>query len=624
MRCHRENTKETYVRNTTYETQLQTYIDQGEKQINDILRQNRELVSKEKSKNYKRFLKLTTQKMMEQSHTFQLSVNNPDHTLSIVSSSIENISKTSVVNIISFEKSLDYILKYIAYHFSQGKNSFIIFCDEFNFNELIKTTSIYEKENYENENEKENKRQPLLTEQLKIDGYTLSSKELSFLRSLNIYIVYSNHCLMTGVGGKRSLIQYYNYLLAKDDDNYTCLTIDDNISGVFEVNLTECKRRNVLQNKHYNEEKFANCKSVLLTDIYDELANKTKGDILFSGIDKGDATADNAGIQDIHSNTIYKLNVSRPVKLFERNLFYNPYFTSFFEDITFNAELDASSCLKLPKYFLRFAHFHSNHSKKETDKCISIEDHNDTFPSNIQKSFQSPKIEPVYLMYILYFSQQYHNKNIDIHMGQSKNAYTLPYFTLYKSPWLQLGGKYKCYQMPFYILCVLFFYGNNTKIQLCENGHIKEANYGTVYYSLFDVLMEERKNGKTIEYNIKASIPLELIRFTRLTDLCNGEKIIETALLKEKREQITPVVVNEQYAKNSTNKFEIISEKRVRNSQIQNIQTITKKRKREEISSKDKTKTTKTAKTKTTKTAKTKTTKTKKRQISHRKTVYQI
>ena len=66
------------------------------------------------------------------------------------------------------------------------------------------------------------------------DDYFLGEDEARIIRLLDIRFVQSSHFLMKGIGGKRALIQYYNYVhLSNNDPNFMCMTIDDNITSVY-------------------------------------------------------------------------------------------------------------------------------------------------------------------------------------------------------------------------------------------------------------------------------------------------------------------------------------------------------------------------------------------------------
>ena len=120
------------------------------------------------------------------------------------------------------------------------------------------------------------------------------------------------------------------------------MTIDDNITAIVKIEKKNNKCR--LQDAYDKKKLSDKCETINLIDIYDILFDKTNEHFLFSGINKGMGTRDMGQPakntdEELDSVAIYKLNMSRPVELYNNQYFYNPFFTSFFEDMAFNYTL---------------------------------------------------------------------------------------------------------------------------------------------------------------------------------------------------------------------------------------------------------------------------------------------
>lgn len=148
--------------------------------------------------------------------------------------------------------------------------------------------------------------------------------------------------------------------MAKDDADYTCMTIDDNITGIYGMKF-DCTSRSL------NKSDNANCMTYSLLSIYDYLKNELRENVVFVGIDKGGGESNTDG-RDLHGNclirkntvSIYKLNMSKPVRIMNLKCYYNPYFSRFFEDIAFNSEISYGEQIKSMKFVcfrLNFGHF---------------------------------------------------------------------------------------------------------------------------------------------------------------------------------------------------------------------------------------------------------------------------
>jgi len=491
-------------RDLTKENVLASYIEQGKNKIKELINGSvQRTKTKSKKENfyedyYNPFLLQTTQKMVEMTTTHKLllppsSIEEGSQTPSQISFELidDKITEfvrmndnTKVINIIAFGKSLQYLLKYIAFHLRALKQDdsivVMVFCDNESFLEYqdnIQNFSITREPEYEIKR--------LFTDQINGDyrdnALLVFHKEYDILQRIPIYFVESTHYLMKGIGGKRGVIQYYNKeFLSNNNEAYKCMTIDDNITGIVkyktkkqqkqdkQCSLTDA-RENIIPNY---------CEIASILDVYDYLSNRMEDypNIFFSGIVKGDAIQDSVNQNEhIVSCIIYKLNLSKPHKLFNEKLYYNPYFTNFFEDIAFNHNLfykNNQKCYINNNFFLRFGH---------TESAKYKPDFNDTFNKIEYKKIDG--VVPIFLMYILFFVSLYENRLVFLKHETSKDWFlNLAFFDSCNIYEIQYASKYSAYQHIFYMYCLLYLFKKNDKfVLLCENTDINTI--GTIIHS---------------------------------------------------------------------------------------------------------------------------------------------
>lgn len=364
-----------------------------------------------------------------------------------------NINDSSYnINILTYGKTLFYILRYIQFlllNFRRNDEriNFFIFCDietyrvhmnnlQFILNALRAPEHHFAPE--VNTGEIYNFKQFLAL----YPGdrfHQLSLNELTLFQSINIYYIASADPLMKGIGCKRAAINQFHYLICNsaynsgiNKDNYIIMQLDDNISGINNINR-DCKKRvvdNIIQCPNRNLPKNAtpdtlkNCSTTdglyennimkiykLLKDIMTDDDKYTN--TLLCGIDKGAAVTQDDSNGDFINNThsIYKLTLQRIHSLHKLKIFYNPFFTRFLEDLTFNAIIkgvskgkgvDKPLTFMHRSYHLRFIHNEYSDNEdcfpQDVGGCYIINDAGIKNPVNIRAT------EPIYLMYILYLN----------------------------------------------------------------------------------------------------------------------------------------------------------------------------------------------------------------------------
>jgi hypothetical protein len=389
----------------------------------------------------------------------------------------------------------------------------MVFCDYESFDLYKNNTNIdIDNTNYFSEDIR------LFSDKIKKDINQIDLKILG--EFIHIYFIHSEHYLMKGVGGKRAAIQYYNYTyLSKNDKNYKCMTIDDNITSIIKIE-NDCTIINAYKQDYLSD----NCETINLIDIYDILFDKTKEHILFSGINKGKGTRV-ANNMELDSVAIYKLNMSRPVELYNNQYFYNPFFTSFFEDMAFNYTLLLNKqSYKTLSYHLRFGHQAGNLNKKKE------RDYEDIFENVNSKNISG--VLPIFLMYLLYFVSLYDLNDPKFLNISYEEKTEEPYFAFFmKKPYqIQSDSKYLKYQIPFFIYSVLYcFSQNRIDFILCDK---TKRNINNKYLKLYNYLINkniyseylDNDNTKVYKLNhLETAMSVLEIEFKYLNNIFVGE-----------------------------------------------------------------------------------------------------
>lgn len=517
---------------------------------------------------YKPFLHKTTDQMLNMSSTVDLKYN--DEKFIFSPAIAPPLSTSYFINILCFGKSLTYLLKYVAFLFKDTmgvRNSNVcvfLVCDEESYNNyatenvsIIDDNFIFPKSFNDVFGKSDCNGNDIGSNQT----YNVSIKELEVLNEINIKCVYSSHFLMKGVGGKRAFIQHYNKTWLSDNSpDFMCMTLDDNITAIYNI-TAQCNVRKT------NKSKISNCYTVPLLNVYDELQQYMlqNPDAYFGGINKGKGTTDSnmgyiptngddALACKIITNTvaIYKLNLARTVKLFDHGYIYNPYFTRFFEDIAFNSEVGTHT-FKQNCYHLNFAHFRAGGDSiscdfQKTDENICdglVNDHDENFPKYLKSKFKSvSSIEPVYVMYALYFKALYDANYIFISWSKSSiKGIPLPTFLIFgkdssKFIGMPKASKYSVYTYIFYMygIVITMNASDTSLLDICgptamRDVFLKWANTGIIEYSII-----KGNNSTKVQYKMAQLIPFQLLAYgnTFLIQMYNGDNNnYDSALFKQ-------------------------------------------------------------------------------------------
>jgi hypothetical protein len=410
------------------------------------------------------------------------------------------------------------------------------------------------------------------------DDYVCTMSELGILKQLaSIQFIASSHCLSKGIGGKRAMIQYFHHARANDNINYQCMTIDDNITAIYEIH-EGCTYKNT------SKISISGCVAQSLLLVYDKLlhhASTSSTPVYYLGINKGKGTNDNSTtfIKVGTSCAIYKLNICFPVPIFKQHIYYNPYFTSFFEDVAFSSEINNYS-LKLFKYHLNFGHFKA---LGPVDLCKQNKNDCDDFFSDYLKDVKyKPQIDgvmPVYIMYALYVKSLVSANNITCMLGNvpsnsGVDKHSLPEFLLFnklKKPCsdnqitFPKGSKYAIYQYVLYLYTLIIYYSVHP-IELCGQGvsdTLTQFIFAWMNKQLIQYNTHILSNG-TREISYKFSfindIPLKLLQTnnTQLSAIYGGtnqvtqinKSDLETLCYTIKHLEEGPTVLNAIYHEN--------------------------------------------------------------------------
>jgi hypothetical protein len=311
--------------------------------------------------------------------------------------------------------------------------------------------------------------------------------------NLRVYILSSDHPLMPGIGGKRSVINYLHYLIPETYGipDYVSMTIDDNISGIYQLS-PKCNKRESRVKKEDNPKKTRDlkCNYMSICTMYlllwiEFLQDKA---LLMGGVHKGGGEGDKDIYTKDTSYHLYKLSLQRTWHLYKMDKIYNPYFTRFFEDTSFNVEIP--NALRLP-YILRFAH-------------VNLTDNEDLFDKEVVKSYSALKpatLMPYYLP-ILYHIQEYGELNASSDFvfdytshatGSTDNDFMTP---------IDSENKYAHFTIPVYLY---FFFKN-----------------------IYPMYVPDRQTENAVFLNLAAAVLFELIQErTALTGTGKSEILLK-------------------------------------------------------------------------------------------------
>lgn len=185
----------------------------------------------------------------------------------------------------SFRKSLYYILRYIVFILHNHTDNlyetlrtkyinFIIYVDSDTFNiyksnidiinNIINTNPI-KKVDDEIIKYWEKKNFAAILHSINEQDFKNCLHEIFFLKNIidniNIYFLESSNYLMKGIGGKRAVMNYVNYLIAdkncklyNDKKNYKSMYLDDNISMIIHLSDTDNKSKLCQNNKREHKD----------------------------------------------------------------------------------------------------------------------------------------------------------------------------------------------------------------------------------------------------------------------------------------------------------------------------------------------------------------------------------
>ena len=428
--------------------------------------------------------------MTVDTHLFQLV-----HTPKIKPTVIESapLKETFTINIMCYEKNIRYILKYISFivnaydeEVESGNTAFpkitvICVCDANSFdNYRADLAEIHNSTEIKTLTPTHKTQRHNFTQFLHGDGHTIDATDIWNLRKCNVIFARCDHAWSAGVGGKRALIQYINYKI----DTTFAVSMDDNITGIYQKK-SGCKYDKYMEGEDPLSDKNAalfdsmsTCNPVnivwlILQILVPHMRNHP--DCLMAGVDKGKGRMVDA--KNITGTiSLYKLNISRPKSLRLNWYMYNPYFTRFAEDTTFNLVLQSKkqNYVFAGDFYLRFGHVSS--------KSTMQRDHEDFLPKELVATrTKSLALEPVYCMYILFAKL---HKDADT-LSVKKSSFicgrietvNMPTITLYKSNdiWLAAPKESKYGHYAFFVYNYVLQYLN---IPSAQNIFDIRSSYG--------------------------------------------------------------------------------------------------------------------------------------------------
>lgn len=275
------------------------------------------------------------------------------------------------INIIYYNKNLDYLYKYIKFILNSGVNELIennlyifnIICDIKTY-DLLKsekkmstsTMSICDSDdeyNYESFTK-------IINEQINnclkskfnliIDLYGCKhrlSYGISFKRAFGNKLLTDNITILTSNLKESSSTEF-------NETTFNVLNIDDNITDITDFNkCIGCTFRT-------NPNSIPSNVCVSIIDVYDALLviSENNKNILVNGIGAGSGMGADikTNIKTFKSNKLYKLTLQKVFMLKNKNIFYYPYFSTCCEDRLFNA-MAIEYCNMNTTYKLRYGHF---------------------------------------------------------------------------------------------------------------------------------------------------------------------------------------------------------------------------------------------------------------------------
>ena len=427
------------------------------------------------------------------------------------------------INIMSFGKSLYYILRYIVFilhnhssnlydELKKNKINFIIYVDSDTFK--IYNDNIPIINNYKDlpvndtvKNYWKKKNFAAILHSIGEENFTNCTHEIDFLNNIkdicNLYFLESSHYLMKGIGGKRAVMNYVNYLIPekfygadgiREKSKYTCMYLDDNISMIVhlsnndnksdicdsskrELDIDEdeagaaaaavvtdtgaaasakkrhddkedkedytpmnggaCTKRTFgeIKIKNYTEDdekyKSLRCEcdneSKSIFDIYLMGVGKLSDNenTMMYSINKGSGLGDGVYVEDIKSSTAYKLSLQKSWMIYDKKIFYNPFFSRALEDIIFNIFVNKNEGgIRNAAYYIRFAHSYSDQQDAE-----------DNFPDYINsagvKGIHQITFMCLYYIFILN------------NMGHIQISPDIDKYTLFGQDFLNITGRSK-------------------------------------------------------------------------------------------------------------------------------------------------------------------------------------
>jgi hypothetical protein len=217
-------------------------------------------------RDYKQYIKRMTEAMVKESTIHRLSLTDLKFTQGYTAQRFVReqrlrFSPESVnINILAHGRHLFYYLKYI-YFILTTKSRFnfttpiniVLFCHRTSFDLYEKQIQVKPQEveveveyNWENP---DNKFEHNFADYLNTTEFDLLSRELSYFDrfpNLHIDFLQSPNELMIGIGAKRAVINCFHYMLQEGQAgsmSYRCMTLDDNISGIYKNVTPTCTKR---------------------------------------------------------------------------------------------------------------------------------------------------------------------------------------------------------------------------------------------------------------------------------------------------------------------------------------------------------------------------------------------
>jgi hypothetical protein len=215
---------------------------------------------------YKLYIKNMTQRMMNESSLHTLTLVDLKFTLGSTAERFVEahrllFSPESInINILANGRHLFYYLKYIYFILTTQQQEFnfrttvniVLFCHRSSFElyqkQLDLGVNLNQARAYNWQNHK-NKFEYNFADYLNTTEFLSLARELSYFArfsNLHIHFFQSPNELMIGIGAKRAVINCLHYMLQDGQasaEAYRCMTIDDNISGIYQNVSPTCTKR---------------------------------------------------------------------------------------------------------------------------------------------------------------------------------------------------------------------------------------------------------------------------------------------------------------------------------------------------------------------------------------------